>query len=129
MKLFRSRSNDAGYTLLEVLVTTIILSIGLAVIFPSLFKTANHLHHLQARKDAHVVLEKVLYEAEQHLNEYSQLEAWPNEGIRPIRGVEYSYSINISTLNKNSGLYELNADVAWQGPHHGKIKKSIYLLR
>jgi len=116
-----------GFTLLEILMAVSVLGVGLTLIFPLFFRTADHMQYLTDRHEASLILEDLLVDGREYFIEHLNLDGWPSEG-EVVRGARiYHYETREQALHDGESLYQIGARVWWDEKTHGKLEKGAYL--
>lgn len=118
----------AGYTLLEILLTVLVVSFGITVIFPLLLKTSSYLHDLQSRQDAGILLNNLLVDAREYTFDKKSLEGWPMTGEFEMHKRQYHYSADIQAVTSDPRLMEVTIRMTWDYPKHGQLSKAAFVF-
>lgn len=121
-----SRSDSAGYTLLEVLLAVAILAVAFTFLFPALFRSADHLKYLSQRFTAKAILENKIVDATLHFKNRLSFEDWPEEGQGDYFGFQYNYKITIKTIDPAETLQDLQVKIEW-GSEHKSVTGHAYV--
>jgi len=124
-----TRGGEGGFTLIEVLLTVVILSVGLVLILRTFLTT---LHTLQRTEEAAVV--SLLLEEKM---EAIKLQAAQEEGLAlgvdsgkwaPSKTKTYDWKLGVSPSGVDEKLNEVRLDISWkQGKSPRRLFATTYL--
>lgn len=127
------RQKKKGISFLEVMFAAVILSSGIVGVYRAFFTSLSAMDHLTYRLYGNNFLYNQI---NLHHKDYLKADAKTHEYVQRghvvfIRNkkIDFIYHGKVHALNKNEGLYRLDADVSWtEGSHLKRIKRSIFLF-
>lgn len=129
MQTGKLRLNNKAYTLIEVLLTVVILAASLSVLMPSFFKSADILNHLSGRMGASLLFNDLVQEAEEYLRQSKDLTGFKSESEREVAGRRYHYHLNFNSQDTNKHVYEMTAILEWQDFKPSRFERTIYVFK
>lgn len=122
----------AGFTFVEVMLTLVILSAGITVIFRSFFYCLDQMHAMTHRLYANIILENRASEIERVLKVYNALPFDVNKKIDAVLGqdtVSAEERLHFRAFDEYPDLFELNISLSWkEGKKDMLLTRSSYLL-
>ena len=119
-----------GFTLIEAVVATAVLGLGLALIFQGLFTSLNAYDYYDNYLSILPRVDEKLYEAQDRINRLgpqADLDTsgeWVNQRDR-----RFKWGLGSSLLDKAGGLYKLNLLVSWnEGNRKVSLRREAYAL-
>ena len=119
-----------GFTLIEAVVATAVLGLGLALIFQGLFTSLNAYDYYANYLSILPRADEKLYEAQDkisRLGPQADLDTsgeWANQRDR-----RFKWGLGSSLLDKAGGLYKLNLLVSWnEGNRKVSLRREAYAL-
>ena len=119
-----------GFTLIEAVVATAVLGLGLALIFQGLFTSLNAYDYYDNYLSILPRADEKLYEAQDRINRLgpqADLDTsgeWVNQRDR-----RFKWGLGSSLLDKAGGLYKLNLLVSWnEGNRKVSLRREAYAL-
>lgn len=110
--------NSYGFTLVEVMVTVAVLSLGTLMIHQGLLRSADALGHFNNLLVAQEWAEAKLWDARESLLYPSEgAPAIPTSGSFTEFGKEFEYSITTKSQPDADNLYGIQIQVGWQEGH------------
>ncbi|MFH0731468.1 MAG: prepilin-type N-terminal cleavage/methylation domain-containing protein [Candidatus Omnitrophota bacterium] len=124
----RCKQFIAGFTLLEVIVTTAILSMGAVLIHEAyflFFDLYNYsIHYLSVLP----WMDEKAWQAEDYLNQAGTLEGVGETGGFEKKGKYFQWELSSSAIDANQGLYKINLSVFWQEAQRGiSVTRTTYI--
>jgi len=132
--LAKKSLHNNGFSLFEVMVTVIILSVGITGVYQAFFMSLNHLNYLTARCYAQILLD----------NKVTELQAkFKSDGVIDLEkgmdgdeipfdqgALRYGYTANFRNVGNLDDLLELNVNCLWNdGRRDFKLSKAAYILK
>lgn len=105
--------NQKGFTLLEVLLASVVLAVGITFMAPSFFRFSDTVQHLQNRYQVSFLLDESLWEARKHLIEDPDAEEYKRERTYHIR-IPVVVTAELELKDGFVGLYELRLSAEWR---------------
>jgi prepilin-type N-terminal cleavage/methylation domain-containing protein len=124
-----SRTGSKGFTLVEVLVATAVLALGVVFIYEALFTsldTFNYYYHyfsIAPWADEKIWMSQ---DAVRRLGSAAQL---ADEGHLTVNNRPVQWGLTYESLDEAAGLYKINLLISWkQGKKEYKVKRTAYEL-
>jgi prepilin-type N-terminal cleavage/methylation domain-containing protein len=122
----------AGFTFIEIMITLVILSTGITVIFRVFFYSLDQMQAMTHRLYANVLIENRLSEIERVLKVYNALPFDVNKKVDAQLGqdqVTAEERISFRAFDEFPDLFEVNISLNWkEGKRDMKLTKTAYLL-
>lgn len=125
-------SRRGGFTLVEVMVATAVLALGLAMIFHSFFVSLRAGALLSERLSAGVESTNLLWQIQRALNETptASIYEYPRQGERVLNGKRFFWTLMPETVNATYGVYKLAIVMQWtQEGMPVRLTRSAYVSR
>ncbi len=129
--------SSRGFTLFELLITVTVLTAGIAVILPALFRSSGIPQYLNSRYEATLVANNLFVKASETLRDKGSLKEWTHKGTVYSSDQAFEYYADVD-LQKTLGvpntvlekkLYKIDLDIQWAGVRKGQIRRSAYVGR
>ncbi len=121
-----------GFTLMEIMVTIAILSVGIVFVFKALLFSLDQINYLTTRLYATTILDNRVSEIERRLRIEQTLPFDLNHPqIAKIgkREVTLKEEMNINTVEDYPDVFKLDLSLSWQqGQRSIKLSRSAYIL-
>lgn len=121
--------NRNGFTLVEVMVATAILALGVVMIYQGFFISLDSLGYCLDYLRLSPLAEEKIWQAQDALSRLG-----PNSGLETsgsfIEGRRnFRWNLSYNSLDEPSGLYEINLSVIWQnGQRAARLSRGAYAL-
>jgi prepilin-type N-terminal cleavage/methylation domain-containing protein len=113
---------SGGFTLIEVLVSLLILTIGVVFIFEFIFSSAVTLKHIENRVNAYFFMNQQRWTADQLVRGSANLADYGDTVV--INGLSCWSEIDMQKSFGLSDLFGVNIKIGWQ---EGKKHKSLWI--
>ena len=127
----RNKRKKRGFTFVEVIVATIVLALGIVVIYEGFLTTLGGFNYCLDYLDAQLWMDEKMWDVQDKLYHYKTLLTQDSEGTFIVDGKEFDWSLAYSLIqgSKEASLYEVTLDISWQeGLHRPKSTRGAYLL-
>ena len=121
--------NPKGYTLLEALCAVTVISIGVVLIFPTFFKSANLLAHLSNRFEANLLLENIAAETDSYLRANGNLDDFSLKGKKGFEDGKYACHAEAVPQDRHRESYEVAASVEWTDARKNRLSRTFFITR
>jgi prepilin-type N-terminal cleavage/methylation domain-containing protein len=118
-----------GFTLVEVLLSVTVFSLGILVIFPSFFKSMQLLSVLAGRYPADLAANNVIVEAEERLRSEGRPPQRKDSRDIVLSGRTYHVETETAPQESSERLYRIDVLVSWKGFRNEKISSAADILR
>lgn len=123
------RRAEAGFTLIEVLLSLAVFSIGMMMIFPSYFKSSELLAHLSRRYEANLIVNNLLVESEINFRKAQDGRPPASAGSIRLNENDYQYRMRLVPQDKAGGLYRLTAEIEWRDRKQNRFSRSAVITK
>lgn len=128
MRRFFQKIDKRGFSLIEVMATVAILSLGTLVIHDGLLRSADVLTHFNSLLAAQEWGEDKIWDLKEALLFSSETEPAENSGNFEVSGRDFQWSAGNQALPGTDGAFIVNLDIAWQeGNKPVSLKRSAYV--
>lgn len=118
--------NSRGFTLVEVLAAVCVLSLGIVMIFTSLFSSMEQARYASDYKVLAPWLEERLWDAQDNLTMFGPQMAFSG-GQLELDGRSFNWSTASSQVAGLNELFQIDASLAWRdGKRQKIISRSMY---
>lgn len=121
--------NKRGFTLVEVMVATAILALGVVLIYQGFFISLDSLGYCLDYLRLSPLAEEKMWQAQDALSRLG-----PNAGLETAGSFiesrrNFRWNLSYNSLDELSGLYEINLSVIWQnGQRAARLSRGAYAL-
>ncbi|MFC1645931.1 prepilin-type N-terminal cleavage/methylation domain-containing protein [Candidatus Omnitrophota bacterium] len=112
-----------GFTLIEIMVTVVILSFGILAIYESLFISLDAFNYYSNYLNAQRWANEKVWELQNQLLLSEPLTADDNRGAFTINNKNFNWSVSIKPIDMKYGLYKLDVSLFWQ---EGSRERFVY---
>ncbi|MFH0838760.1 MAG: prepilin-type N-terminal cleavage/methylation domain-containing protein [Candidatus Omnitrophota bacterium] len=124
-----SKVNKKAFTLVEVLATTAILSLGIVMIYEAFFATLNAFEYCSHYLKIACWMDEKLWQAQNSLRHSGDLAGVETAGKLTIAHKDFNWNLSFGSVDQEQGLYKLDLDISWQeGLRKARISRSSYVL-
>jgi len=122
------KSECRGFTLVEVLLSAAILSVGLSQIFAILLRSASAVNNLHIRSSASLILEQeVQYLRDKIKSGEKNKDASYSKSIG--QNPNFSLAVQLTELIEESGLYRADMNIAWHESGKDMIMRKVLCVK
>ncbi|MDD5466092.1 MAG: prepilin-type N-terminal cleavage/methylation domain-containing protein [Candidatus Omnitrophica bacterium] len=116
---------NKGFTLIEVMVTTVVLSLGTVLIYGAFFTSLDAFNRYTNYLNLIPWMDEQLWQAQDGLNKFGALAQLQTTGEFQKSGKTFSWGLNYSLID--GGLYKIDLDLYWQqGQRKAGLSRSAY---
>lgn len=122
-----STGNNKGFTLIEVMAATAVLSLGLVLIFEAFFSSLDAFDYYTNYFQAAAFAEEKIWEAQDNLKRFGSLAQMQTEGDIEKKGKKLSWSLISIPIGAEGKLYKINLLFSWkQGKRSSKLVRHAF---
>lgn len=129
--MLRIGSNFKGFTLIEVMVTTTILALGVVLIYESFFISLDSFNYCSNYLNVAPWMDEKIWQAKDDLNRSGNLDEIETQGEFQNKGKNFTWNLSSSLIDKVQSLclYEIDLSVFWkEGKRQIKLSRNTYAL-
>lgn len=132
MVRMRSRGPKNGFSLIEIMVATIILSAGIVGIYRVYYFSLDQMNHITHRMVAMRLLDKRIADMELLLRSKGAVTLAAGSETKSVvihnKNLDFHFETSLSNLNSLKGLYQLNLSMSWrEGARDIRISRTVYI--
>ncbi len=117
-----------GFTLIEVLVTTAVLSLGIVLIYRAFFTLLDSFGYYSNYLRVAAFADEKLWQAQDALSCFGPDAGAGSSGRLNIQNKDFNWRLSVSPIGAES-LYRLDLAVSWrQGPRTRELYRNTYAL-
>ena len=121
---------NRGFTFIEIMVTLVVLTGGVAIILKSFMATIDQMNHLTNRLNANIILENKMASLQHQLRVYETLpfELEPVDNSSRGKPIHFEPKMNLSGVGDFKDIFKLDLTVSWK--EQGRdlhLSRSAYL--
>jgi prepilin-type N-terminal cleavage/methylation domain-containing protein len=121
------KENRKGFTLIEVMVASVVLAIGIVLVYEAFFLSLDSFNYSANYLEVIPWLDEEIWLAQDNIRRLGDLAAVDNSGDFINNGRTFNWSLNFRCLDIPSGLYALNLDLCWrEGRKEKRISRTAY---
>lgn len=119
-----------GFSLIEVMVTLCLLSLGIVMIHQSLLSSLNTITFLSNRLNAGFELGNRLWEIEESLKSAKDIAQLPKSVRSLSNGLDFDCTFDAKELDASKKLYQIQATLSWleQGRNKRLVRSAYWIL-
>jgi prepilin-type N-terminal cleavage/methylation domain-containing protein len=119
--------NRKGFTLIEIMVATAVLSLGLVLIFEAFFSSLDAFDYYVNYLNANNFVEEKIWEAQDSIKRFGSLVNIQTNGEIEVKNKKISWFLISSPLGAEARLFKINLEFSWkQGKRRPKINRCAY---
>lgn len=125
--MLRTGSNK-GFTLIEVMVATAVLSLGVVFISETLFRSLDAFHYCYNYLNLAAQMDEKIWQAQEGLTRLGQI---PPEGESALSlgKQKFPFQLSYALLNAEESLYRIDLLVSWQeGARRIRLSRAAYAI-
>ena len=127
--MLRIGSNFRGFTLIEVMVTTAILALGIVLIYESFFISLDSFELCSNYLNIAPWMDEKIWQAQDILNRSGNLDEVETQGEFQNKGKNFTWNLSSNLIDKDQGLYEIDLGVFWkEGKRQIRLSRNTYAL-
>lgn len=116
-----------GFTLIEVMVATVILAVGTMYLSHSFFITLDSYNYCARYLRVLPWADEKVWEAQESLRRFGPAAVITNAGSFTERGKDFSWYLAYAPAGPDDSLYKIDFEVSWQeGNRKARIQRSTY---
>lgn len=124
------KAKNTGFTLIEIMVTVAILSLGIIILHQSFFTLLSSTDFLTNRLSAGLEANNKIWEIQEGLKFSGGLKDIPGAGRIVHNGRNFYWKFLYNTLSESSGLYKIELFLSWmEGAREKNFIKDVYILK
>lgn len=130
MLLTGSKIAAHGFTLIEVIVTVAILSLGVVLIFEAFFISLDSFNYYSNYLNVASWADEQIWETQKNLNYFGSEEPYAEQGGSINRNNrDFRWDLAYSLISSEPDLYEINLELNWQeGRRAAKLSRTAYAI-
>lgn len=119
----------AGFTLIEVMATTAVLSLGIVAVYEAFFIAADSYNYCANYLDISTWMEEKLWQVSHSLSDSGGLAGIATEGVLKNRGKDFHWEVSQEMIYQPPDLYHISLKVDWQeGKRKVNLRRDAYAL-
>ena len=128
----KARRSRQGFSFLEVMVASAVLSLGLVFVYKALFSFLDYSNHLTYRLYGLSLLDKKISTLERQFLDTQEIPFLDTKEITTIlfngKAVQYEFMVNLASVDNIQRLIELDVSLSWsEGARRINLSRSTYL--
>jgi len=127
--MLRTGNKSSGFTLIEVMVTTAVLSLSLVLIYQAFFISLDSFSYCADYLDVVSWADEKLWQAQNSLTHNGTLDPTAAHGEFINKNKKFEWVLSNELLDETGRLYQLNLDLLWrQGKRNIKFSRTAYAI-
>ena len=116
-----------GFTLIEVMVATVILALGTVYLSESFFISLDSYNYCSRYLQVLSLADEKVWEAQESLTEQGPAAVLNNTGSFIEKGRNFTWYLAYAPVDADGSLYKVDFEMSWQeGSRKAKIQRSTY---
>jgi len=125
--MLRIGSNRRSFTLIEVMVTTAILSLGTVLIYEAFFISLNSFNYCSNYLNIVSLADEKIWQAQDNLSRLGPQAQVETKGVFINRNKNFAWNLSYNLIEVTQGLYRIDLILSWQqGPRKVKLLRTAY---
>ena len=124
-----SRIGNKGFTLLEVVITTAVLSLGAALIYQTFFVTLDTYNYSSNLLNTIPWMDNKVWQAQDAIARSGDKANLDTAGELDSAGKKIIWNLSVNSIGDGGSLYKVNLQVYWrQGQRNIQLSRSAYAI-
>ncbi len=129
MLLTGNRNRLSGFTLVEVMAATAVLSLAALLIYETLFRSLDTLNYCVDYLDVISWADTKIWQAQNDLARFGGLVNTQTSGSFELRNRNFRWDLSLAPLNSPERIYNINLALAWRaGSKSARMTRSAFSL-
>ena len=121
------RTGSRGFTLIEVMLTTVILSLAVVFIYEALFVSLDGFNYYTSYLRAAAWMNEKIWTSQEYLKRYGPQVQMPTSGELVTGNRRYEWSLSYPPIDASGGLYKIDLVFMWkQGKKDYRITRTAF---
>jgi prepilin-type N-terminal cleavage/methylation domain-containing protein len=122
-----SRTGNKGFTLLEVMITTVVLSLGATLIYESFFISVDSFDYYSTLFKTIPWMDEKIWQAQDNLARLGSNAQLETEGKLSTGSKDIIWNLAYNSMDEASSLFQINLALSWpQGRKTIRLSRSAY---
>ena len=118
-----------GFTLIEVMVTTCILSLGIVLIYESFFISLDSLNYYSNYLNVASWMDEKIWQAQNNLSRFGLLIPIETQGEFLNGNKNFRWNLSYNLIEDTQNLYQIDLILSWQeGKRKVKLLRTAYAM-
>ena len=128
----RSRRRERGFSFVEVMVTMVVMSLGVVMIYKAFFTSLNFINHVTYRLVALSLLDKRIADTEWLLKSQGVISLTQGARTESVvihnKPVDFHFQTDFRNVGMLKGVYELELSLSWrEGERDITVSRAVYI--
>lgn len=124
-----SKDYHYGFTLVEILVSTAILTFGIILLYQSFFISLDAFYYCAHYLDIASEADELLWQAQEIVRLNGETSRIPSRGKFVHNNKNFYWNLRYGIIDEDVGLYRLDLSINWrEGRRNIKLTRSTYAL-
>ena len=129
MTLLTGNKGARGMTLIEILVSVTLLSVGLILLYQPLLASLDALAYVDDRIQANYLISGKLWELEEKASKLGRLPAFASQGTWLGKDKTFNFKMAAEPMSLDRQLQQIKVGVSWRGAgRNKKMVRSAYVF-
>jgi len=125
----REPRTERAFTLIEVMVTTAILSLGVVLIYNAFFISLDSFNYCSDYLAVAPLMDEKIWQAQERLNSEGALARLPENGRFNINNKEFNWYLKSTPVPGEQDLFKIDLRLSWrQGSRNKKLSRIAYAI-
>lgn len=125
----RIGSREKGFTLVEIMVTTVIFSLTVVLIYETFFRSLDLLNYCSDYLRAVSIVDDRMWQAQNELTRFNTLKDTPSSDTLTLDNKNFAWRLSCEPVAGATYLYRINSALSWrEGSKEMAISRDAYAL-
>ncbi len=123
------RTGNRGFTLIEIMVATAVLSLGTVFIYEAFFSSLDAFNYCSNYLNVASWMDEKVWQAQEALGRFGPQAKIQTAGMFTSNNKDFKWSLSNRLIDKKEGLYRIDLALSWQeGSRKRKLTRAAYAL-
>lgn len=118
-----------SFTLIEVMLSTVVLALGIVVIYESFFRSLDLFGYYNNYLNVASSADEIIWNAQNELNLFGPTAVFANKGVISQNNKDFNWNLFYESINPENNLYKIDLFFSWkEGPKDVKLLRTEYAV-
>ncbi|MCK5287705.1 MAG: type II secretion system protein [Candidatus Omnitrophica bacterium] len=118
-----------SFTLIEVMLSTVVLALGIVVIYESFFRSLDLFGYYNNYLNVASSADEIIWNAQNELNLFGPTAVFANKGVISQNNKDFNWDLFYESINPENNLYKIDLFFSWkEGSKDVKLLRTEYAV-
>ncbi|MCK5392983.1 MAG: type II secretion system protein [Candidatus Omnitrophica bacterium] len=118
-----------SFTLIEVMLSTVVLALGIVVIYESFFRSLDLFGYYNNYLNVASSADEIIWNAQNELNLFGPTAVFANKGVISQNNKDFNWNLFYESINPENNLYKIDLFFSWkEGSKDVKLLRTEYAV-